>query len=347
MTAVPSPDSVTAASPAPSPAAVWSIIQGHTRFWATHAAVKLGVFDALRDGGRTAAELAPRLPASRAHLDVLLDALVGLDLLQRSGDVFSLVPVSAAYLTRGGERYMGDLVLHSFGRQENWPLLAGTVTGGAPVFPIDEDVRFWRDIARATFTTQRALASRTAAMLGLQGDVPLRLLDVGAGAAPWAVALLEALPNATAVANDLAEVVSLAWDAAAQHGVAARLTVEAGDFRVAGFAPAGFDVVVLGNVVRTEGDAGAPRLLRRALGWLRPGGTLLLADYVVDDERRDNLTALLLGVTMMANTICGRTFTEREFRGWLDDAGFTGVELLEPLPNNHVFVARRPESRDA
>lgn len=329
-----------------SPAAVWSIIQGHTRFWVTQAAVKLGVFDGLRDGGRTAAELATFLPATRPHLDVLLDALVGLELLQRSGEVYTLAPVSAAYLTPGGERYMGDLMLHSFGRQENWPLLAGTVSGGAPMFPLDEDVRFWRDIARATFSTQHALARRTAALVGLHGDAPLHVLDVGAGAASWAVALLEALPNASAVANDLAEVVSLAWNAAAEYGVASRLMVEAGDFRVAAFAPAGFDVVVLANVLRTEGETGAPQLLRRARRWLRPGGTLLLADYVVDDERRENLTALLLGVVMMANTICGRTFTEREFRSWLRDAGFTGVELLEPLPNNHVFVARRPESRD-
>ncbi len=330
-----------------SPQPVWSIIQGHTSYWVTHAAVQLGVFAALDGRQRSAAQLGETLPAATPQLEVLLDALVGLQLLDRSGDDYMLTPVSAGYLVPGGERYLGDLVLHSGGRQDNWPLLAGTVASGAPVFPVDEDVRFWRDIAQATFSTQHALARRTAEVAGLCGDAPLRILDVGAGAAPWAVALLQALPDATAVATDLPEVADLAGESAMRHGVLDRLAVQPGDYRTALFPSGSFDVVVLAHVVRTEGERAAPRLVQRAAAWLRPGGTLLLADYVVDDERRSNLTALLLGVTMMANTIAGRTFTESRHREWLADAGFTGVELLQPLPNAQVFLARRGGAADA
>lgn len=326
-----------------SPGAIWSIIQGHTRYWATSAAVQLGVFAALQDGGHSAAQLAATLPAAAPQLEVLLDALVGMELLERGDDdAYTLTQVSADHLLPGGGRYMGDLVLHSGGRQDNWPLLAGTVAGGAPVFPVDEDVRFWRDIACATFTTQLALAARTAEVCGLHGDDALRMLDVGAGAAPWAIALLQALPNATAVANDLPDIVPMAADMAARHGVGERLRTEPADFRVAQFGLAAYDIVVLANVLRTEGEQGAPRLLRRAGTWLRPGGTLLVADYVLDDARRRNLTALLLGVTMMANTVCGRTFTESRHRAWLHDAGLVDAELIEPLPNAQVLVARRP-----
>jgi 2-polyprenyl-3-methyl-5-hydroxy-6-metoxy-1,4-benzoquinol methylase len=325
---------------APTPAAIWSIIQGHTLYWITNAAVQLGVFAALRDGPRSAAHLASTLPAAPAQLEVLLDALVGAGLLRRADDAFTLTEVSQAFLVPGGERYMGDLVLHSPGLHENWPLLAGTVAGGAPVFPVDDDVRFWRSIGRAAFTTQYGLARRTAEMLGLCGEKPLRILDVGAGAAPWSVAFLEMLPAAGAVANDLPDVVDLARESAEHHGVAERLQCEPGDFRVLGFVAQGYDVVVLANVVRTEGESGAPRLLRRAAGWLRPGGLLLVADYFLDEERSQATTALLLGATMMANTVSGRTFTISRHREWLRDAGLGNVDVLEPLPNNQVLVAR-------
>jgi precorrin-6B methylase 2 len=327
-------------APAATPAAVWSIIHGFTQYWVANAAVQLGVFGALRDGPRSAAHLAATLPASAPQLEVLLDALVGTGLLDRAGDDFALTEVSTTFLVPGAERYMGGLLLHSPGRQENWPLLAGTVGSGAPVFPVDEDVRFWRDIDAAAFATQHALARRTVELCGMRGDEPLRILDVGAGAAPWSVALLQALPQATALANDLPEVVDLARESAERHGVGERLRTEPGDFRMLSFGHQRHDVVVLANVVRTEGEVGAPRLLRRAADWLRPGGRMVVADYFLDEERRSNSTALLLGVTMMANTISGRTFTVSRHLHWLRDAGLSAVELLEPLPGAQVLVAR-------
>ncbi len=327
------------------PAVVWSIIQGHARYWVTNTAVRLGVFAALQSGGRSAAELATTLALAPQHLEVLLDALVGVGLLERAGDAYLLGDVAAGFLVPGRERYMGDLVLHSPGRHENWPLLAETVRSGRPAFPVDEDVRFWRDISAAAFTTQLAVARRTAQLAGLGGDAPLRILDLGAGAAPWSVALLEALPNATAVANDLPGVADLARDAANVHDVTARLTVQEGDFQLTDFGAAAYDVVVLANVVRTEGVECAPRLLLRAASWLRPGGTMLIADYFLDEERRTAQTALLLGATMMANTRRGRTFTVAQHHRWLRDCGFDRVDLLAPLPNAQVLAARRGTER--
>jgi ubiquinone/menaquinone biosynthesis C-methylase UbiE/DNA-binding transcriptional ArsR family regulator len=327
------------------PAAVWSIIQGHTRYWVTNAAVRLGVFAALQGGGRTVEELAVALSARPAQLGVLLDSLVGAGLLDRTGEAYCLTETSADHLVPGRERYMGDLVLHSPGRHDNWPLLAETVQSGTPPFPVDEDVRFWRDISAAAFGTQLGIARATAQLAGLAGDAALRILDLGAGAAPWAVALLQSLPNATAVANDLPGVADLARDSARVHGVAERLAVQEGDFQLTGFPPASFDVVVLANVVRTEGDECAPRLLLRAAGWLKPGGSLLVADYFLDEDRRSALTAMLLGATMMANTRRGRTFTVSRHRRWLRDAGLDAVEVLQPLPAAQVLLARRAEVR--
>jgi hypothetical protein len=333
-------------APAPmnGPAAVWSIIQGHTRYWVTNASVRLGVFGALQSGALSAAELALALPAAPAQLEVLLDSLVATGLLDRSGAAYSLTAVSGEFLVPGRERYMGELVLHSPGRHDNWPLLAETVQSGRPPFPVDEDVRFWRDMSAAAFTTQLGIARRTVELAELGGDnCALRILDLGAGAAPWAVGLLQALPGATAVANDLPGVADLAGDSARLHGVAGRLTVQEGDFQLTGFPPASFDVVVLANVVRTEGEECAPRLLLRAASWLKPEGAMLIADYFLDEDRRDAQTALLLGATMMANTRRGRTFTVSRYRGWLHDAGLGRVDVLEPLPGAQVLVARRSD----
>ena len=327
----------------PSPAAIWDVIQGHTRYWTVATAVRLGVFAALAEGDRTSDDVASSCRADPWRLRFLLDALVGMDLLKRAGDHLTLGPAAAAFLVPGGDAYMGDLVLHGPGVEENWPLLTATLQRGMPAQPIDEDPVFWRAIARATFPVQRGLAVKAAQALELdRAAAPLRLLEIGAGAAPWTIGLLESIPQATAVVNDLTEVMGEARTAIERHGLSSRVTYSAGDYRGLELPAHSFDIVVLANVVRTEGEDGAPVMLSRVFDCVRPGGTILIADYFVDEARSAALPALLLGVTMVANTRHGATFTVSTYREWLDAAGFVDAQLRQLAPGAEILVARRP-----
>ena len=54
------------------------------------------------------------------------------------------------------------------------------------------------------------------------------------------------------------------------------------EFRLRGdidIEPDAYDVVVLGHICRTEGDERSRSLLARAFAALRPGGSVLIADY--------------------------------------------------------------------
>lgn len=335
----------TAPSPQAGPAVVWELIQGHTRYWTVATAVRLGVFAAISGGGRTGAAIAASCGADPVRLGGLLDALVGIGLLRRDGEDLALDDVAAAFLAPGGPAYMGDLVLHAPGVEENWPHLAETIRGGAPAHPVDDDAGFWRAIARATFPVQYALACRTAVVAGLgAGAAPERVLEIGAGAAPWTIGLLEAMPQATAVVNDLPAVIGEARASIERHGLSARVAFADGDYRDMTLPAGAFDLAVLANVVRSEGDAGARALLRRVFGCLRPGGAVLVADYFVDQGRAEAVTALLLGVTMIANTRHGATFTVGTYRAWLEQAGFGEVRLLRVAAGAEVLLARRPLS---
>ena len=338
-------DTVVSASPvAVTPGPVWDLVQGLSRYWTAAAAVEVGVFDALASGGADLQRLATVCGAEPQRLAVILDALVAMGLLSNGDGTYHLSPVAATYLVSSEPEYMGDLLRHSPGRARNWPCLARTLRSGVPEHPIDEDIDFWRDIAAATFVPQHRAAQATAAALGLQGVTePLRVLDVGAGSAPWTVGLLEAMPRATAVVNDLPGVIDLAEQSVQRYGLADRVTLRAGDHRRVDLPQGVFDLVVLANVVRTEGRAGARTLLHRGLGWLRPGGRLLVAEYFTDAGTPGALAARLLGVTMVANTRTGATYSSRTYRDWLAAAGLGPADLLRPAPGTEVLVARRPD----
>jgi ubiquinone/menaquinone biosynthesis C-methylase UbiE len=323
---------------AQGPAAIWQIIHGLSSYWLVAAGVELGLFAALADRPRTVADLASSCLASVPQLAVALDGLAAIGLLSVTDGLYGLGPAAADFLVPGRPAYMGDLVLHSPGPADNWTDLSTTIRTGAPARPVDDDGCFYAQLVGATFPTQYEVARRVAARM----DEPIdTVLDLGAGAAPWSVALLERFPDATAVVNDLPEVIPLAARSLTDHGVADRARLVAADYRTMPFEPSSFAVVVLGHVCRAEGAEGAAALIRQAAQAAKPGGTVIVSDYFVDDQRTDSRNARLLWVTMMANTRQGATFTYGHYRQWLTDAGFGSVELLAPFANQEVLLGTK------
>jgi SAM-dependent methyltransferase len=328
----------------PPSATVWAVIQGYGNYWMLVAALELGVFDALAAGPSAVGPLAERLHVSEPHLASLLDSIVVMGLLDQVRETYELNETAERYLTTDGIASMAELVAVAPGPLGNWTTLADTVRRGRPADPIERDpAAFYVPLVRATFATQRRAAMFAARMIGFaRAPGSPRVLDLGAGGAPWAIALLEANSRATAVINDLAGVIDVARSKVAELGVADRCEMLPGDFRSIELERGVFDIVVLGHVCRTEGIDGAPALIRRAFDALAPEGRLLLADYFPDEGRKANPFGVLMGTTMMASTERGFTFTHVQYVEWLRAAGFRPPRLIEPIGFNQVFVATKP-----
>jgi ubiquinone/menaquinone biosynthesis C-methylase UbiE len=327
---------------------VWNVIQGVGSYWMLVAAIEVGVFDALeRRGPSDAAGLADDLAVSAAHLGHLCDAMVSFGFLDQIDDVYELTETAERYLCTNGPASMVGLVRVAPGPLANWERLAETVRTGVVAEPVDDTpAEFYGPLVRATFPTQFRAATRLGLRLGWRRRPGLRVLDLGAGCAPWAIALLEQSPESTAVVNDLPGVVELAERTVAERGLSERVRFLSGDFHDIDLEPGAFDVVVLGHVCRTEGDERARSLVGRAFRALRPEGQILIADYFADNGRKFNPFGVQMGMTMLANTRRGGMLTNEQVTAWLVDAGFEHVRVLEPIGFNFVYVAQRaPEQR--
>jgi SAM-dependent methyltransferase len=329
----------------PQAAPVWAAIEGLGRYHSLVAAIDLGVFDALGSTGPVTAEaLAAELAVSGPHLRSLLDAVVAMGLLDQWRGVYELNDTARRYLATDGPACMAALVPVAPGPHENWHRLADTVRDGRPAAPIDLDpAAFYVPLVEATFATMLRCATRADRSIRYSARPSTRVLDLGAGGAPWSIAVLAACPEGRAVVNDLPGVLDVAARRAAEHGVADRCELRPGDFHTVAIEPGAYDLVVLGHVCRAEGAERSRRLLARAFDALAPGGRLLLADYFVGPERRTTPHAVLMGTTMAASTLRGATFTYEDMSGWLRDAGFARIRLVEPIGFQQVFVATRPE----
>ncbi|MCE9623287.1 MAG: methyltransferase domain-containing protein [Actinomycetia bacterium] len=324
---------------------VWAIIQGVSSYWVLSAAIELGVFDAIESlGPTTIGPLADQLSASAPHLQHVCDTLVTFGFLDQIADVYELTETAERYLCTNGAASMAALVRVAPGPLANWERLAETVRTGRVAEPIDDDpAAFYRPLVQATFPTQFRAASRLGLRLGWARQPELRVLDLGAGRAPWALAVLEQSANSTAVVNDWPGVIELAMHTVADRGLSDRVEFRAGDFHSIALEPATYDVVALGHICRTEGDERSRSLVARAFNALKPGGQLLLADYFAGHERKHNPFGVQMGLTMLANTLRGGMLTNEQVCGWLRESGFQAIRLIEPIGFNYVYVASRPE----
>ncbi|MEM9607503.1 MAG: class I SAM-dependent methyltransferase [Actinomycetota bacterium] len=328
----------------PPPAApVWAAIEGLGRFHVLCAALELDVFDALgRLGPSTIAEINAELGCSEAHLETLLDSVVAMGLLDQVDGTYELNDTAKRYLVSDGPATMADLVPVAPGPHENWTRLADTVRHGRPATPIDDDpAGFYLPLVEGTFTTMFRCATRSDFKLRWSAMRSPRVLDLGAGGAPWAIAILAGNDGATAVINDLDGVIDVAERKVAEHGLTGRVELRPGDFHEIPIEDGDYDIVVLGHVCRTEGPELAQRLIARAFDALRPEGRLILADYFVDPERKMNPHAVLMGATMMASTVNGNGFTTDDYAGWVRSAGFADVRLIESIGFQQQLVATR------
>ncbi len=331
----------------PPPAApVWAAIEGLGRYYILLAAIELDLFDTLQRLGPSSVEsISAEIGAPVDHVRSLLDGVVAQGLLDQFVDVYELNDTAKRYLVSDGPATMADLIAVAPGPHENWARLAQTVRNGRPATPIEDDpAAFYVPLVEGTFTTMFRCATRADLKIRYSALAAPQVLDLGAGGAPWAIAILKGCQAGTAVINDLPGVIHVAERKVIEHGVADRCEFRPGDFHKIEIEPDTYDIVVLGHICRTEGEEGAKALIGRAFAALKPEGRLLLADYFPDMERKFNPHAVIMGTTMMASTERGFTFTHKQFSEWLADAGFAGVRLIEPIGFQQTFVATKPRS---
>ncbi|HWH70986.1 MAG TPA: methyltransferase, partial [Candidatus Sulfotelmatobacter sp.] len=88
----------------------------------------------------------------------------------------------------------------------------------------------------------------------------------------------------------------------------------------------------------SEGPERSRSLLRKVFEALAPGGTVVISEFMPNQDRTGPPNALIFAVNMLIHTEEGGTFTFEEISQWLQEAGFEQMRLLEaPAPSPLVL----------
>jgi SAM-dependent methyltransferase len=295
----------------------------------------LRVFDQFAAGPLTADDLRKRLGLAARPAAVLLTALRAFGLLVPDGpgklDLSELarehlLPDSpydvSGYLGLSADS-PGVLAMVERLRTDR---PAGTEPeGGGAAFIYREGIDSAMEKAEQARRLTLALAGRARNVAPVLADRVLLagarvLLDVGGGTGIYSVALLQKNPRLRAVVWDRPEVLKVAVELAAAHGVSRRLECVPGDM-FADPVPSA-DVVLLSNVLHDWDVPTCEALVRRCAAVLPPGGRLLIHDVFLNDELDGPLPLALYSAALFCVTE-GRAYSAAEYRGWLAAAGLT------------------------
>ena len=250
------------------------------------AGARCGVFDVLADRSLTWAETADELGTDPSATRALLDALVGLDLLDLDGaERYRAGPVAARLGARGDLRLIVEKEAF-LARQ--WLDLERSVRSGRPqMAPWRERLASDPDQVREFLAALVVLARETGPDLAHLLDVApgTTVADLGGGLGAYAVPLAAAGADVTLV--DLAPVIDWAHDELTRQDptVRGRIRLCAADLLdddAVDRTGAGHDIVVLSHLLHDLDEVDATAVLDLARRITRPGGSVVVFELPGD-----------------------------------------------------------------
>jgi ubiquinone/menaquinone biosynthesis C-methylase UbiE len=332
--------------PQVTPERIMQIAWGYGPPLILEAALRHRLFDLLESGPKSVEEVEVATGASARGLTAIMNVLTGLGFLEKRSGKYELTPESAAFLVTTKPGFMGGLILHTSEQLiPKWLHLNEIVATGRPAAAVNQEStggEFFHRFVEDIFPMSYPAAQRLAAALEVDSAKgPVSVLDLAAGSGVWGIALAQASPQVHVTAVDWPEVLPVTRKVASRFGLASRFRFVAGDLLSAEFG-SGHQVATLGHILHSEGEERSRALLRRVFDAMAPGGTIAIAEFLVNDERTAPLNGLIFAVNMLVNTDQGDTWSYNEISGWLADAGFEYPRTLESPGPSPLILATRP-----
>jgi SAM-dependent methyltransferase len=334
-------------TPAVTPERILQFAWGYVPPLLLEAAIRHRVFDVLDGGAKTVGEVAAETGTSVRGLTGVMNALVGLDFLVKdAGGRYSLTPESSAFLVSTKAAFHGGMIRH--GSEQlipKWLNLNEVVRTGHPSKGVNEQEsgseffeKFVNDIFPLSYPAAQALGQ----YFDYDADGRrIRVLDLAAGSGVWGIAQAQSSDAVRVTAVDWPGVIPATRKTVAKFGLLERFTFVDGDLLEVEFG-SGFDVALLGHILHSEGRERSKALLAKTFHALASGGTIAIAEFLVNAERTGPVNALFFAVNMLVNTDTGDTYSFEEISGWLAEAGFVNARTLEAPGPSPLILATRP-----
>lgn len=323
-----------------SPASIMQVGLGFMGSKVLLTATNVGLFTLLAKGELSGKQIAEQLGLHDRGLYDFLDTLVGLGFLRRAGiretSVYSNSADSDLFLDESKPTYIGGILIMADNRLYRfWADLEDGLKTGKPqnevksgqeeVFKmLYSDPERLREFVLAMGGIQMANFAKFAAEFDFSSCKTL--CDVGGSGGHLSIQVASHNPHMKCTSFDLPPVRPIASELIERAGVADRVVIADGDFFKDPLPRA--DVITMGNILHDWGTPDKKMLIGKAFDALPEGGSLVIIENIIDDERRANVFGLLMSLNMLIETEAGYDFSGADFDALAMDAGFKETRVM-------------------
>ncbi len=286
------------------------------------AAFKTGIFETLLEE-KDIPVLKSQLKADERALYIVLEALCSLGYVDKKADKYIISDKARPLFIEHGEDYIGGYLPHLLNILDSWLGLPEIIKGEKSGRKTPQDVSaFMHAMASKPDKFVEEVVSNCLKRKKDAGNV----LDLGGGPGKYSRAFINR--GLKAVLYDMPETIDYV---SMEFGLGKmkNLSLKKGDFTQEGFEKDFkgelFDLVFMGNICHIYSADENGLLIKRISHLLKKGGMVAIEDLVRGRSPR----AEMFGVNMLANTGGGNTWTETEYREWLEKASFGNIQVID------------------
>ncbi len=301
-------------------------------------AIELNLFTAVGQGA-SAPEVARQLSTDPRATEMLLNALAAMGMLIKRDGVFRNSTEAARWFDDASPESARAALMHIVNLWPSWSLLTECVRKGA-CRPVRRRSRAETEafIAMMHYNAQQR-APMVVEAVGVEGV--RRMLDLGGGSGAYSIAFAQASPELEADILDLPPVLRIARRHIEAAGLTGRVRTLPGDIAQNSYG-SGYDLVFISAVCHMLAPKENCAMLRKSYRALAPGGRVVIQDFILDPDKTSPRAAALFSLNMLVRTPAGASYSEPEYRSWLEEAGFENVTRLHLPGPAGLMVARRP-----
>jgi len=314
------------------------------------AAVELDLFTKIAESGATCEEVAGMLDLELRPAEMLVSGCAALGLLERRDGRFYNSALSEKYLIAGKPEYFGPMVLMTNRRvYEPWLRLTEALKTNHALTWGDQPGLFQTlssnsDEQRMFIQGMHAVSLRSGTSMAKALDLSKYrcLMDVGGGSGAYCIEAVRHCPMLRAVVFDLPSALEVAHQKIEEAGFSDRIETISGDFFLEEL-PTGSDLILLSMILHDWPPGKNLTILRKCFDALEPGGSIIISELMMDDDKTGPLAAALMSLCMLIDTE-GQNYTWSEYTAWLEEVGFADVRRI-PIHSpgaNGLLVGRKP-----
>ncbi len=288
-------------------------------------AYELDLFTIIGDEPKTSDQIALLGKAEARATDRLLNALCASEYLRKKKDLFCNTSLTSRFLVRGVPGYLGGL-MHQVDLWDTWSTLTEAVRRGTRAGELEREHvhgRNWLEAFIAAMHTRAA--SQAPAIVKLINLKAVRnVLDIGGGSGAFSFAFVRAKKGLRTTVFDLPGTIELTRMYIGAEGLSDLVYVVPGDYTVDSLGK-NFDLAFMSAIIHSNSPRTNLQLFSKSFQALNPGGRLVVSDFIMTDDRTSPPAGAYFSLNMLVATVEGDTYTEREVRGWMEEAGFRKV----------------------